>query len=231
MSVHGDLGKNHDPGGSQKKPLTDQPRSKNRYRSFIRTSGTSMRRREPATADTTRVLRRPPTRQQAAAGAAADNWTGAQAGLPGGTAEALHARRAGDRQTADRGPLHPAEERDHCLRATDRRRSGPGHERRQRSRSSRQAASSAAARSRMPRYAASTRAICRSAAALPCTKAAGGRQIAYGELERGGDYDGSDTASITSPASRSLGACTARSPSEAMPTSRLSRFKTIRRRI
>jgi hypothetical protein len=32
MSVHGDLGKNHDPGGSHRKLLTDQPRSKNRYR-------------------------------------------------------------------------------------------------------------------------------------------------------------------------------------------------------
>jgi transposase len=36
MSVYGDLGKNHDPGGSQRKPLTDQPRSKNRYTRHLR---------------------------------------------------------------------------------------------------------------------------------------------------------------------------------------------------
>lgn len=35
MSVYGDLGKNHDPGGSQRKPLTDQPRSKNRYKGLV----------------------------------------------------------------------------------------------------------------------------------------------------------------------------------------------------
>jgi len=31
-SAHGDLGKNHDPDGIRKKPLTGQPRSKNRYK-------------------------------------------------------------------------------------------------------------------------------------------------------------------------------------------------------
>jgi len=41
---------------------------------------------------------------------------------------------------------------------------------------------------------------------------------------------GCDTASATSPARPSSAVWTARSPSERMPTSRLSRFSTIRRR-